>query len=68
MRGLELLDQYEQIAPRVKGAARTEKADSERSRSGHSMLKREKNRRERRRARQEPDCAAGYGYYSGWET
>ena len=67
MRGLELLD-YEQEAPRLSRAAGTLKADSERTRSGHSELKKEKNKRERRRAKQDPSCAPGYGRYSGWET
>ena len=65
MRGLELV---EWGAPEPRSAHRTEKADSERTRSGHSARKQEKNRRERKRARLVPDCAAGYGRYSGYET
>ena len=32
------------------------------------FVKRTKNRRERRRARRNPECQHGYGRYSGWYT
>lgn len=36
--------------------------------SYHRFLKRAKNRAERRRAKQDPECVPGYGRYHGWET
>lgn len=52
----------------------SEKADGS-SRSGagrrkgqyHKFLKRYKNRIERRRAKENPECQPWYGKYKGWE-
>lgn len=47
-----------------------EKADgrSKRGDAYHQFLKRRKNRSERRRARENPECIPAYGRYKGWET
>lgn len=38
------------------------------SRKEKQSLKREKIRRERRRAKRKPDCTPGYGKYQGYAT
>ena len=45
-----------------------EQADGRGGNSYHRFLKRRKNRIERKRAKQNPDCVPGYGRYSGYET
>lgn len=47
-----------------------EKADgrSKRGDAYHQFLKRRKNRSERRRARENPECIPAYGRYKGYET
>lgn len=37
-------------------------------RRGRRLLKKAKNRCERRKAKFEPDCVACYGAYNGWLT
>ena len=52
--------------PRRINRARIEERDGDYG-SGR-YLKKEKNRSERRRAKQDPECDPSYGKYSGWET
>lgn len=50
-------------------SALTEQADghSKKGYGGHQWLKRRKNKLERRKAKQDPECAPTYGRYKGWE-
>ena len=36
-------------------------------RSGHWIFKEVLHRRERRKAKRDPECAAGYRHFHGWE-
>jgi hypothetical protein len=36
-------------------------------RKSHKMVKKWKNRRERKRAKDDPECAPEYSKYDGWE-
>lgn len=51
------------------GRASVEMADgrSQRAGGGRAMRKRQKVRRERHRAKAEPECAPGYGFYRGYQ-
>ena len=44
-----------------------EKADGYSGDSYHRFIKKQKRRSERRRAKQNPECAPSYGKYKGWE-
>lgn len=48
--------------------ASIEQADNFTSSVQNSFLKRIKNRRERRRASMNPECAPGYGRYQGYSS
>jgi len=54
---------------RNKRAKNFEQADGGSSRecSYHRFIKKAKNRLERRRARENPDCIPGYGKYTSYE-
>lgn len=43
-------------------------ADGEGWYTARAYWKRRKNRRERRRARRDPEVVPGYGFYRGWLT
>lgn len=48
--------------------AKVEEADGEGGSKRHTRTKKQKNRDERRLAKQEPECQPGYGKYNGWES
>jgi hypothetical protein len=59
----------EKPAYAFRGGASVEQADgrSKHAGGGHQFRKIQKRRRERRRAKRNPECFPGYGRYSGWE-
>lgn len=54
---------------RIERVPGIEQADGGRYGKGeyHRFLKREKARKERRRAKKNPECTPAYARYSGWE-
>lgn len=62
-RGLHVLFMKNKLKE-VKG----EKADGWVAGNYHRFLKRQKNRIERKRAKQNPECVPAYGKHRGWES